>query len=142
MKNLILNEDTKKLEPATEELKERIRSLLNKSTPTIPYLRKEGVFDITLINKQSMETKEGVMFTFKLIDDDTVYKAGIFYDGFSYSDDEIIPVDVLVDIIPLNSDLTIRLSKNFRGTNFYIRYIKINIENIIYEAGKEFEDEN
>lgn len=89
------------------------------------HLREEGMFDITIVKCESMYSADGLNIIFTLDTEEeidgikTVYKAGIFYDGFAPdSDIELVTHNLVAD-----AKATIRLSKNYRGDQYYVRYV-------------------
>lgn len=136
IEKLKINPDTKLIEPTQNFKKEIERYFETKSeAKNIPYIRQEGTFEVKLIKKQNLETKDGIILTFET-NTGEVYKAGIFFDGFSQSDDDIEDV---IDLLQSGQQMVIRISKNFRNTKYYVRYLKFILDGTTYEAGNKEE---
>lgn len=107
----------------TDVLKNKIKNVMSDKTnlfESTPYLKKEGLFDVTLLDMRQLKSSDGVMFLIEY--DNTVYRVGIFYNGFSCS--STTQIENLLSLLQPGDVITIRLGKNFRGTRYYIRYIK------------------
>lgn len=118
----------------SEEMTAKFKELLNRDLfESSPYLREEGLFDITIKDKKLLRQNEGMMLVFTINKDNNnsselvetsgtspqYYKAGFFYDGFGKDFD----LEFILHRLTIGAQATIRISKNYKGTQYYIRYI-------------------
>lgn len=138
---LYINEDgfidvkDEKLRAEIAELAERIRNKPTTLFDSADYLHQEGLFKIKLVSKKELKTHYGKVLLFKIISDldnpdskfdpDKLYKAGLFYGGITYTEDDTLPdIELMATLIEPEDECIIRLSKNYKGDKFYIRYIE------------------
>lgn len=148
---LYINEDglidikDEKMRAEIAALAEKIKNKPKDPFDEASYLNQEGYFKIKLIVKKKFKNVYGTIFIFNIlsaltpdknnityseiqnesIDYNKMYKAGFFEDSLTYTDEDTLPdIETLLTLLEPEDECIIRLSKNYRGTKFYVRYLE------------------
>lgn len=147
---LYINEDglidtyDPELKARNKAMADKIRNKPKKLFQQAEYLSQEGHFKIKLIAKNNFKTVYGTILIFKVIstlipstynsyseiendfiDNDKLYKAGFFEESVTLTEEDTLPdMDTLITMLQPEDECIIRLSPNYRGTKFYIRYLE------------------
>lgn len=141
VKDVYINSDNKV--DISGKLKEKVLNCLKKDrdvTPpdtfsSFPYLRQDGVFTASIIDKRNLSNSDGIVLLVycpQLIGE---FRIGIFYNGFSYSYDDPLTIEQLVDLLQPGDEIVFRIGTNYRKTKFYVRYVQYKN----YELGRKEE---
>lgn len=127
---------------ASEQLRIKIHNLLDKRSvipldtfSSFPYLKCEGMFSASIIDKRNLENSEGIVL---LIDSPSLsskFRIGIFYNGFSHSAIDKISIEELSSLFAPGDEIVFRMGANYRKSKYYVRYIRYKD----YELGREKE---
>lgn len=148
---LYINEDglidikDEKMRAEIAALAEKIKNKPKDPFDEASYLNQVGYFKIKLIVKKKFKNVYGTIFIFNIlsaltpdknnityseiqnesINYNKMYKAGFFEDSLTYTDEDTLPdIETLLALLEPEDECIIRLSKNYRGTKFYVRYLE------------------
>ena len=153
-----INVKDKKMRTEIAALAEKIRNKPKDLFDEADYLNQEGYFKVKLITKKRFTKVYGTILIFNIvsvltpdandityseiqnesIECNKMYKTGLFQESLTYTDEDTLPdIESLLTLIEPEDECILRLSKNYRGTKFYIRYIEARG----HRVGRKYEDD-